>query len=677
MNNNNDDQMSNNNYNDDSGFTEEEFGAGRNEDKYEKPSNKKSAVPVDNKTEEKIVFDEDPIKYILETVSKEVKDDDKLVRQTLYTIFSSATKNPMNLAVNAPSGEGKSYVVNKVASLFSKEDVISLSGMTEKSLFHKRGTICVKQDGKFVSLRELTEPIYELLRPAQDAAEATKDPVKLKEINHAINGWKNEIEELENKAVKVIDLNNKVLIFMDTPHEKLFSELMPLMSHDEDETTYEFVDNNEGIKTNTNILKGFPSFIFTQAIDFSGYERADEIQRRFLISNPNMDAEKYNKAADLISLKFSVPDFVYQELVVSDKEKDKAASLATQILTQIKKLNENTKPNKNNVIIPFYQTVRDSLNITKGLDMTTTGRIFGCLSLLPVIKSYQRPKMVIKTPNEPDLIVPLATFDDLQETLYLMENSSGVRPFIMDWFEKVFMTTYKNKEEPDSKQKDKSYLVESRIAVTTEQLAAKHKAVYGKSIITKKVLQTYIYPLTNNGTIDSIKSEISGRSNIYFPINQDENILLFQNEERNILLRRFKLKVVNLISKPTKQYIISKINPYLKHSSQSSKNFSFFNHKDENVTVEELAELYYSKFDDYFTVDKALIEKERLMEEYLKSLQFLLDSQDITDDYIELTTKEIESSNKIFQIEKRNKRILLETVSPQSEAEQDEGFFSK
>jgi len=262
--------------------------------------------------------------------------------------------------------------------------------------------------------------------------------------------------------------------------------------------------------------------------------------------------------------------------------------------------------------------------------------------------------MVIKTPNEPDLIVPLATFDDLQETLYLMENSSGVRPFIMDWFEKVFMTTYKNKEEPDSKQKDKSYLVESRIAVTTEQLAAKHKAVYGKSIITKKVLQTYIYPLTNNGTIDSIKSEISGRSNIYFPINQDENILLFQNEERNILLRRFKLKVVNLISKPTKQYIISKINPYLKHSSQSSKNFSFFNHKDENVTVEELAELYYSKFDDYFTVDKALIEKERLMEEYLKSLQFLLDSQDITDDYIELTTKEIESSNKIFQIEKRN-----------------------
>jgi hypothetical protein len=387
--------------------------------------NKANNRAEDNELLDAIKSIEDPIKFILDTISKEVKDDDKLTRQMLYTIFSSATKNPMNLAVNAPSGEGKSYVVNKVASLFSEEDVISLSGMTEKALFHKRGMVAVKIKGEYISLRLLLGPLQRLANKIEKKIEETKSSDEINELNKELNELAKEAEELENNAVKVIDLNNKVLIFMDTPNENLFSALMPLMSHDIFETTYEFVDKNEGIKTHTNVLRGSPSFIFTQAVDFSGYQRAEEIQRRFLISNPKMDVINYNEAADLISLKHSVPDYVYQDQIVSDKEKDKAALLATQILSSIKKLNENTKPNQNNVIIPFFKTVRKSLNIAKGLDMTSTARIFGCLSLVPTIKNYQRPKLVIENPKiekdgvltkEPDLVIPLATFDDLQET---------------------------------------------------------------------------------------------------------------------------------------------------------------------------------------------------------------------------------------------------------------------
>jgi len=62
---------------------------------------------------------------------------------------------------------------------------------------------------------------------------------------------------------------------------------MSLLSHDEYEVEYEFVDTNNGIKTKSNVLRGtLPAVIFAQAIDFSHNKRYPEIQRRFIVTNP-------------------------------------------------------------------------------------------------------------------------------------------------------------------------------------------------------------------------------------------------------------------------------------------------------------------------------------------------------------------------------------------------------
>ncbi len=53
---------------------------------------------------------EDVVKFCLSIICKEVKEDVKLVTQVLYIILSAYSKNPMNLAINAPTGEGKSYI---------------------------------------------------------------------------------------------------------------------------------------------------------------------------------------------------------------------------------------------------------------------------------------------------------------------------------------------------------------------------------------------------------------------------------------------------------------------------------------------------------------------------------------------------------------------------------------
>ena len=97
---------------------------------------------------------------------------------------------------------------------------------------------------------------------------------------------------------------------------------------------------------------------------------------------------------------------------------------------------------------------------------------------------------------------------------------------IAEWFDKVFMPVYNAKKAPDSKTSGKSAIAEPRVAVTTVQLAEKYRGVYGKSLLSKKILQSFIYPLMNNGFIDSVDSDLDKRSNIYFPINMQKNILM-------------------------------------------------------------------------------------------------------------------------------------------------------
>jgi hypothetical protein len=75
-----------------------------------------------------------------------------------------------------------------------------------------------------------------------------------------------------------------------------------------------------------------------------------------------------------------------------------------------------------------------------------------------------------------------------------MENSSGLRPYQIEWYEKVFLAVFNNKTSPDSRTVKNQVVTENIIAVTTEQLAQKTKEIYQRVITSKKVLETYTSP---------------------------------------------------------------------------------------------------------------------------------------------------------------------------------------
>ena len=67
-----------------------------------------------------------------------------MVKQAFYAMLSAYTSNPLNVKVDAPSGEGKNWVLGKVSDLFPKEDVMNLAGITDKAIFHRAGKTVVK-----------------------------------------------------------------------------------------------------------------------------------------------------------------------------------------------------------------------------------------------------------------------------------------------------------------------------------------------------------------------------------------------------------------------------------------------------------------------------------------------------------------------------------------------------
>jgi hypothetical protein len=544
---------------------------------------------------------QDPLSYCINIILKEAKEEDRLVKQLMYTMLSAYTNNPINLAINAPSGEGKSHTLSKVAEKFPESDVIAYAGMTDKALFHRQGTLVVKNEqGQYESIEERLKEIDQSIQDKAGEILSTANNDLKKARRFEMKELEEEKKELQKNAKKLIDLRHKILIFFDTPSPRLFEAIMPLLSHDKYEIEYEYVDTHNGIKTKGNVLRGWPAVIFAQAIDYNHYSRFPEIQRRFIVTNPKMTTDKYRKAIELTSLKYGVPDFVYQAKVVSDEEKAQAREIIEAFKDKIFSVAGKYPPGKSNVFVPFNEAIIKALPNQKAFDMTTAHRFFSFLSLLPIINFEKRPRLTYRKEGSTDLqIIPFATYDDLKEAMFLMEYANGVRPYILEWYNEVFLPSYQAKTEPDTKG-EKS---ESRIALTTAQLVEATYSKQQKKFSTKQVLENYINPLVNQAYIEADSSEIDKRQHVYYPILNAKQKKLFDSGQSNNIPQCAKIPVANIADYPTTDYIINEISGLARYSSDN-KVYALQNSKGDTKTAEEIASEYYQNPEEFFELQE-------------------------------------------------------------------------
>ena len=169
-----------------------------------------------------------------------------------------------NVSFRAESSTGKSYIPLELANLFPSEDVLEYAYSSPTAFWHDTGQ------------------------------------------------WDRETETIR------INLERKILIFVDMPHDQLLQRLRPLLSHDRRELTYKITDRKEkaGLRTKTVVIKGFPSVIFC-----TGHLKADEQEttRMFMLS-PETSIEKIREAIYLRA-KREADKKAFEELVESDPKR--------------------------------------------------------------------------------------------------------------------------------------------------------------------------------------------------------------------------------------------------------------------------------------------------------------------------------------------------------------------
>jgi hypothetical protein len=173
------------------------------------------------------------LQYVIRVIAKEAVNEEDLIKQILYTVLSAKSRQPINLAINAPPGEGKTHAIVKTIELFPSKDVICIAGMTPKALFHRPGQLVIKDEAdKYISLEERLAEIDSQIRDYEHEILATKDNNLKQARQHQIRELEEEKKNLPKQSRKLIDLTGLTIIFLDTPPVELFAAIMSLLSHD-------------------------------------------------------------------------------------------------------------------------------------------------------------------------------------------------------------------------------------------------------------------------------------------------------------------------------------------------------------------------------------------------------------------------------------------------------------
>jgi hypothetical protein len=438
--------------------------------------------------------DRDYAEYLIETIKCTVKQEDALVRQIVDTIISKETQDPINLAVMAPTSEGKTYAVTQALQYFSQRDIWKIGSMSPKTIIRQNG-ILVNSDNQPIAYQ-----VKDLKKKIRESEKDSDEKYNFEE----------QLKRLYADAKVLINLQGKVLVFLEPPENGTWDILKPILSHDSFEIEHPYVGDD--FKVKKVVTRGWPACIFCSAKNESSWPTWPEIQSRFLITSPNMIKRKYRDGNILTAQRMGLPGLLQEQIIVSKIQVDLATKCASYTLGQVKQCSiQNTNP----VWIPYTMILGKVLPAEKGTDNRIVRRIFTFLKITTLSRAHLRCKL--KYGNESMVISDID--EDLHEVLHITQNLSGVPPFKLKVFESVFLPLYKSKKSPAKKDNRE----EAIIAVTAKELCDSVEKVLGRTINVENMKNTYLSEFLNSQMIDHVRSEIDKRENIYFPLIDTSN----------------------------------------------------------------------------------------------------------------------------------------------------------
>ena len=479
---------------------------------------------------------------------REAPHDTTAILQLIHGCFSAFSNLSISHVLSSLfPGAGKNYLIRLIISYIPENCVVAYHRLSDKALFHIRGQLVfVIHDVE--SGREIVEPIEGHLNELQ------KEHRKLQRKNKKSQDESRRQEELEDeiKAIlsasqNLIDLSYKIQIFLDTPSRTLFNLFMSLLSQDTPkDQIYSFADRvaTDGINTRNSRLHGVPTVISAGVIDDTADLRFAEKNRRLVHVNPSSTSEKISEAIRKTNdERFGTPE-EYDELYISRDDKATAQHIIKVMLAKIREHCKQFSYQDNGVWLPrcIREAISNALKTESGKvwNMTINDRLDRYLSIITLQNIDSRFKLVDRETNQTRII---ASAEDLEETLKLMNAiSSQIRPYVVDFYNRVIIPTYKENPKPNRKEKRGKVIEESERGITSAQIKAylvKHKKTLKLPIMSEEdIMEKYMNPLSNQGVLNKMESDIDGRSKIFAPIEGYETgiITLFEKEDDSRLV---------------------------------------------------------------------------------------------------------------------------------------------
>ena len=251
--------------------------------------------------------DPELLEKLMTHLGRTVKHDEVTKNLVFLSGTSAYTRDPINLFMRGPSCIGKSYNTTETLKYFPSEDIWMLGGLSPTALVHDYGVL-VDAKGEEIDFAEKPTKSNVLA----DLKEKLDVVVTKEMVNEALSKEKKRWQERLKGSRYIVDLHQKILVFLEPPAIETYNKLRPILSHDKEEISYRFTDKQSKGKLRTThvVLKGWPATIFC-----STQERyVEDLATRGFTITPEMKPEKYKAAGKLTGEKRAHPRKFRQDL---------------------------------------------------------------------------------------------------------------------------------------------------------------------------------------------------------------------------------------------------------------------------------------------------------------------------------------------------------------------------
>lgn len=399
--------------------------------------------PIDVST-----FGEITTKELATVLDLTIKHDNENKLVSFLCMLSAYTEDSqLNVSFNAPSSTGKTYIPTQVAQYFPDADVRQFGGASPTAFFHDNSTFD------------------------------------------------------KERNCHVVDLERKILIFLEQPNPKLQENLRPVMSHDKKEISYKITDKNQkGSNRAKNIvIRGFPATIFCSA----GMRLDEQEATRAILLSPETSIEKVREGVHMATLRSANKAVFLAEIEASPERqqlKDRVLAIKQEHVDDI------VVPNPTSIERRFLSTVQ-SAKPRHQRDVSHLLSIIKCITLLNVW--YRRD-------DKGNIVATQSDIDQGFEVWQKINKSQELNlpPYTYEFYKKFIVPIYLEK---NAGRNHDTMTVDNDLGVSRKDIIHLHYKLENR-LVNEDVLRRQILPMLEAaGLITQEKDPYDKRNKLIFP----------------------------------------------------------------------------------------------------------------------------------------------------------------